>query len=455
MTGQIPTQIGKLSSLEWLILDFNKLTGPLPTEIGELDKLGALFVRFNNLSGTLPAIFENLSQLRAFFLSTNQFHGEIPSSLWDLPRLEQLDMQNNKLQGTVPDSFCSKMDLFYTDESTWFIDDPKVDCPCCDNAKCHLWESDGVFKGPTSVSCPNSNIGKITYFNFFDVIDLATNAKFLTRTFVAASFDSSMCLSPTGCYEFKKGIGTNTSGAIIQDSYTLGYSSSSMSLVENNQCEAVQLCGKLYDLSHPKRKGLNHITQRAINDMNTLNDPTSLEYKALCWLLEEDTLFHTFEVCDGTLLQRYVLLLFYLSVGMDTPDNSKHTCEWTGITCDSAHKFVEDINLSNEILTGNLTLTGTLVAEIGLLPRLKTFNLNDNQLQGTIDPSIFLNLPNLRTFDVGNNRFRGEIPQDLFLLPLLRRVDFSMNLFTGTLPNKRIHSKDFGKLTFLVSLSKH
>ena len=49
-----------------------------------------------------------------------------------------------------------------------------------------------------------------------------------------------------------------------------------------------------------------------MSDLSILDDPSLPEYKALCWIMTEDTLFHDYDVCDGTLLQRYVMALFYI-----------------------------------------------------------------------------------------------------------------------------------------------
>ena len=39
LTGTIPTELGALTSLQWLTLDKNQLTGTIPTELGSLTSL--------------------------------------------------------------------------------------------------------------------------------------------------------------------------------------------------------------------------------------------------------------------------------------------------------------------------------------------------------------------------------------------------------------------------------
>jgi Leucine-rich repeat (LRR) protein len=54
LSGEIPTDLGQLISLEYLALDTNQLTGPIPTELGNLTELEYLYLNGNQLTGTIP-----------------------------------------------------------------------------------------------------------------------------------------------------------------------------------------------------------------------------------------------------------------------------------------------------------------------------------------------------------------------------------------------------------------
>ena len=56
LTGPIPTQVGQLTSLEWLDLDDNALSGPIPTEVGQLTSLNGLYLNDNALTGSIPVV---------------------------------------------------------------------------------------------------------------------------------------------------------------------------------------------------------------------------------------------------------------------------------------------------------------------------------------------------------------------------------------------------------------
>ena len=63
LSGTLPTELGQLSSLQYLGLGANSLSGTVPTELGRLatSLTDGLYLWRNRLSGTLPS---QLAQLR-------------------------------------------------------------------------------------------------------------------------------------------------------------------------------------------------------------------------------------------------------------------------------------------------------------------------------------------------------------------------------------------------------
>ena len=84
LSGPIPTELGDLSSLEWLYLHNNQLTGTIPKQLGSLSNLKRLFLYDNQLEGSIPAELGNLSNLEALYLRDNSLTGCIPDSLRDV-----------------------------------------------------------------------------------------------------------------------------------------------------------------------------------------------------------------------------------------------------------------------------------------------------------------------------------------------------------------------------------
>ena len=70
LTGEVPAEIGKLTSLTVLDLGGNPLTS-LPAEIGQLSSLKSLNLSGNQLT-SLPAEIGQLTSLRELWLNDNQ-----------------------------------------------------------------------------------------------------------------------------------------------------------------------------------------------------------------------------------------------------------------------------------------------------------------------------------------------------------------------------------------------
>ena len=349
----------------------------------------------------------------------------------DFPCFHSLNLESNELQGAVPDTFCTKisLEMFLIENLPWF-NEVKMECQCCvSNAGCHLWNVDKVTTGGSiRPPCPKANTHNIDYWTRLRITDTISNITLTDfNRFGAGFLDMNVCLSPTGCYDIEKGKAWSNiiDDVIFDDPFPFNYNVSSMTLSQQQeQCNAVSICGALIDSTHPKRPVLNHITQLAAFNMSLLKDRSSLTYQALCWILTEDTLIDEYEICDGTLIQRYVMALFYIGhheIFRFDDFSNQHTCEWPGITCGFNDKFIQEINLSNTNLQGSIItelgllqslevidlssnrLTGSVVKQIEYLIDLKTLNLANNKLDGTIDPIMSSTLMNLRSLDLSNN----------------------------------------------------
>jgi hypothetical protein len=61
LTGTIPIQLGRLTSLETLFLNNNQLTGAIPGELVNLTKLDSLYLADNALTGCIPAGLQDVA----------------------------------------------------------------------------------------------------------------------------------------------------------------------------------------------------------------------------------------------------------------------------------------------------------------------------------------------------------------------------------------------------------
>jgi Leucine-rich repeat (LRR) protein len=152
LTGSIPAGISKLTRLQWftavanaltgplpdtfpsstlnIYLDNNRLTGPIPESWGtEMLFLQTIGLFGNLLTGSLPSTLGLLSQLRNLLIHNNLLTGAIPTELGQLSSLGWVTMEDNLFTGTA-EPLCAPLQEL----SEFFIlsaDCEEIDCPCC------------------------------------------------------------------------------------------------------------------------------------------------------------------------------------------------------------------------------------------------------------------------------------------------------------------------------------
>ncbi|MYC08225.1 MAG: hypothetical protein F4X57_13810 [Chloroflexi bacterium] len=102
LSGHIPQELGNLNNLKSLWLGSNSLSGPIPSELGSLANLGFLGLSYNQLSGSMPPDLGKLTDLSSLLLYSNQLRGPIPPELGKLDSLEDLWLGSNSLSGSIP-----------------------------------------------------------------------------------------------------------------------------------------------------------------------------------------------------------------------------------------------------------------------------------------------------------------------------------------------------------------
>ncbi|KAK3411538.1 hypothetical protein EUGRSUZ_I00290 [Eucalyptus grandis] len=102
LSGIIPSSVGELARLYTLDLNGNQLTGEIPPSLGKLVRLGYLDLSSNQLSGEIPSSLMNLAKVTLFDLSYNRLTGQIPSRISGLTSVLKLDLSYNRLEGPMP-----------------------------------------------------------------------------------------------------------------------------------------------------------------------------------------------------------------------------------------------------------------------------------------------------------------------------------------------------------------
>ncbi|CAN6560492.1 unnamed protein product [Malus baccata var. baccata] len=117
--GNIPVDIGNLSSLIALLLGNNQLSGAIPTSIQRLQNLQALYLYDNELQGHIPYELCQLNHLAQLLLAGNRLSGFIPSCLGTLVvALRYLSLESNLLTSKIPSSLWELKYILYLNLSS-------------------------------------------------------------------------------------------------------------------------------------------------------------------------------------------------------------------------------------------------------------------------------------------------------------------------------------------------
>lgn len=103
LVGTIPSELGRLSSLQTLTLFQNDISGKLPPHLGSLSRLIHLTAFALALSGAIPSELAGATALQSLQLQANMLTGQLPHELFArLGRLGSFQAQQNQLSGTLP-----------------------------------------------------------------------------------------------------------------------------------------------------------------------------------------------------------------------------------------------------------------------------------------------------------------------------------------------------------------
>eukprot|EP00934_Nitzschia_sp_Nitz4_P003348 Nitzschia sp. Nitz4//scaffold35_size145790//25199//27331//NITZ4_003011-RA/size145790-augustus-gene-0.129-mRNA-1//-1//CDS//3329549067//3338//frame0 len=103
LVGTIPTELGAMTSLVAINLDYNSLTGSIPSEIGDCRKLTFLSASNNNLEGDIPESIFTLTDMELFALDDCGVSGNI-AYFAAFSKLEGLYLEDNLITGTLTES---------------------------------------------------------------------------------------------------------------------------------------------------------------------------------------------------------------------------------------------------------------------------------------------------------------------------------------------------------------
>ena len=457
LAGPIPPEIGKLASLERLLLDRNDLSGRIPSELGSLASLRRLDLNRNALTGPIPTELGNLTELRMLDLSVNDgIDGEIPPELGNLTKLEQLHLWRNKLQGRIPPELgrLTELTVLWLEANELEGEVP----PEIGNLV--QMQSLGLSLNALTAPLPRGllRLERLTAIAFSDndglcapgtvafaewlegMEDKETHGPFCNEYDIAAL---------ESLYESASGGGwTNSTGwfggpalglwhGVVADSLgrVMELDLSGNGLVGRISTGLADLDGmtslRVGDnaLAGPLPLGLVRLSLRELHYAGTkLCVPTDAGFRAWlnalsshegtgveCVLSDRDILEALYEATDGLNWERNDNWL------TDAP-----LADWHGIGVDKVGQVTAvDLPFNR--------LTGPIPPELGSLAQLRELDLSGNYLRGEI-PRQLRNLTRLRRLRLLWSGLEGEIPRELGDLRRLSSLNLGDNLLEGEIP---------------------
>jgi hypothetical protein len=100
LAGTLPTELGKITTLQHFDVDSNLLKGTIPTQFGLWTDLKILWLGVNGLTGTLPTELSQLTAADVLYFSSNLLTGTLPTELAQMTSVIEFHVDDNLLNGT-------------------------------------------------------------------------------------------------------------------------------------------------------------------------------------------------------------------------------------------------------------------------------------------------------------------------------------------------------------------
>ncbi|XXG61838.1 hypothetical protein AAC387_Pa05g0343 [Persea americana] len=393
LSGQIPSEIGRLTNLTVLYLNNNNISGSIPLEIGNLKSLISLVLSANNLIGHIPSTLGNLTELTKLRIYRNQISGTIPSELGNLTKLTELNLLENQLSGPLPEEIANLTQLrFLHLTSNGFSGHlPQI---CQGGSLTSFTAGNNNFRGPIPQSLKNC---------------MTLQQLWLQRNQLSGNISEVFGVYPNltsidMSYNRLNGELSSTWGECLNLT-SLKFSSNNITgkippwVGELSQIRLLDISSNYLDGEIPKELGkLAMLYNLSLND----NKLSGLVPKELGQLSN--------------------LELFDLSMN-----------DFFGPIPKQIEKCTK---LQSLKLNGN-NLNGSIPFQIGDLENLQmVLDLSQNFLTGEI-PFQFGNLKKLEMLNLSHNMLSGSIPSSFEEMFSLSSVDISYNHLEGPLPNNK------------------
>ncbi|OWM65268.1 hypothetical protein CDL15_Pgr008858 [Punica granatum] len=461
LTGDIPSFICQMRSLEELSFADNKLGGTIPPCLGNLSKISYLSISFNRMQGSLPRSLANCTRLKFLSLFSNGITDSFPNWLRTVP-LRTLQLGDNNFHGLIgPDAVA--LDFPHLDvliiETNYFTGSLPAKYFLQSNLT-YINLSRNKFEGALPILPPtvrmffvSSNMltGEIPPLlcNSTNLVDLDLSNNCFTGRIPRCLMNMS-----TGLMDFNLS-NNSLRGPIPKISAPNNCSLKNFVLSQNHLGGKLPLflanCSNLeiLDLSDNQFKDLFPSWLEALPNLYIL----ALSSNKLHGLVKTGgsaqpfPMLHIFDLSDnnfrGAFPTQYITNFKGMIGGEQEQGNLVYLSNdeqvfyatsvmWKGVMLElqKIRKALAVIDLSRNHFKGKIPgVIGDLKLLIGL-------NFSQNNLTGAI-PYSFRNLTNLEWLDLSLNNLSGDIPGSLADLTSLAYLNLSTNRLMGPIPEGR------------------
>ena len=410
LTGEIPTELSKLTGLIGLVLDNNELTGPIPRDLSKLFNLEVLSLNNNYLTGEIPAEFDRLTRLGGLFIGGNRLTGCIPAFLQDIDK-NGLDLP-----------FCNDIETELSTQRNGFL--TPTNTPVVDNLLCNE---------DSAANYPHNH-------------ELLSDCETLLEIRDKLAGDAELNWSTNiEIYDWD-GVLMYGSPLRIAELYLDNYGLTGeipQELDRLSGLELVSISGNRFTGCIPDSlQGISFLDLYGEGLPFCNNTATELSIPASNPTFAPERCIHINPVegvdinpgllsdCEALLAARDKLAGgVYLNWGVDIGPGFEGELSWIGVSVGGTPLRVTGLSLHGSYLQGEIP------SEIGKLTNLEYIDLYDNQLTGEI-PAELGNLSNLKRLNLGSNYLTGKIPSELGNLSNLERLNLSSNHLTGEIPTE-------------------
>ncbi|KAF3623744.1 putative protein-like [Capsicum annuum] len=453
--SHISPEFGWFSSLTHLNISESSFSGQIPSEISRLSKLQSLLLYQYETNLRLAAhdfkfLIQNLTQLTELDLSNVNICSTIPLNFSS--HLTTLTMRGTGLYGIIPESIFNlpnlkTLELSSNDQLSGYFPKPKWNSSASlislDLYNCNL-------SGPIAESL--SNLTRL------ESLDLDGNT--LNGTIPSGMFSQ----LPSLRFLYLRG---NHFSGQLEDfkSNSLEYIDLSYNQLQGHLPKSIQNLVNLTVLYLSFNNFSGHVDVSLFSDLKHLSD-LDLSYNSIS-LTNENKVNFTLPESLYTLrlaacgVKELEFLRFAKHLELLDLSNNKLRGRIPDWAWSNWMFSLQRLNLSHNMLTSVDSIPLLYVETIDLRSNLLQgslpippnttwlFFISQNNLSGEIIPSSICNLTSLEMLDLGRNNLRGGIPQCLGNITTLTDLDMRHNNLSGNLP------RAFSNGSSLRSLNLH